>query len=149
MDENLLWGCRTLNTVFARLTWSLNLLFYDVYPSVGQFGEPLSPAEEKLQGQEIVGKKFCVTELRGDWSWVRTVWRCKSSWKGGERVPVCHLCPSYNSGPNKYYMVHENEPIWDQQFGLVDFLTQQMPSKHACRLFGDDFSGRSQAHSCC
>ena len=130
IDENLLWGCRTLNTVLSRLVWSLNLLFYDVYPCVGQFGRPLDKAAQELQGQQIVGHKFCVTELRADWLWVKAIWRCRASWTGGVKVPVCHLCPAYSSGPNTYYMVHEDAALWNLQRGLMEFLTEEMPSRH-------------------
>lgn len=149
IDENLLWGCRTLNTVLSHLTWSLNLLFHDEYPRVGQFGQPLSAEEEQLKGQRIVGKKFVVTELRGDWSWVKMLWRCRSSWKGGAKVPVCHLCSAYNTGPNKYYMVQESEAIWAEQFSLLDFLTKQMPSSHPCCLLATVWdTSRSEVHWC-
>ena len=134
IDENLLYKHHTMNTVLARITWSCNLLFEDRFPSTGCWGQPLTPKEENRKGLPITGQKFVVCELRGDWKYVKDVWRVQSSWKAGVRNPVCFLCPAFGTGHSKYYNIKENSPLWAMQYSLTEFIIHQMPERGICCL---------------
>ena len=67
IKEELLVPGKTLDAVFTRLTWSLNVLFTGLYPSCGPHGEALPASQLALAGQSICNNKmkFVCTELRG------------------------------------------------------------------------------------
>lgn len=130
IDEGLLWGHSTLNKIFARITWSLNLLHVDRFPCCGPSGEALvDPTHQKRAGQAITGKRFQVVELRGDWLWHKQVFRFSSTWTAGARKPVCFACPAFGSGARQYMNVTETSPLWSEQYGLGEFLRKEMPQE--------------------
>ena len=77
LEEAKLWGTETLNTIFKRITFSLNMLFngWDVERDV------------QLAG----GRIFTVTELRGDWLWHKQCWNFSSSLACNEK----HVLPMW------------------------------------------------------
>lgn len=132
--EEYLYKHFTLNAIYHRLVWSLNCLHSGVYPSTGPKGEPLEGKHKERAGTEICnnGMKFSVTEVRGDWSYHKQLLRFFSSWAGGANMPVCFLCPAWNSGPDRFYDVSETSPLWRKQYTLVSFLIEQMPETDPC-----------------
>ena len=104
--EDLLVKHETLNKIYHHVTWSLNCLYEDKYPSSGPNGEELVGKQKDRAGQAICGGlKFSVTEIRGDWLYHKQVFRFRSSWKGGANLPVCWQCPAMGSGVDRYYHV--------------------------------------------
>lgn len=136
--EDELYKHYTLNCIYHRLVWSLNLLHDGLYPSSGPNGEVLEGKQKERAGTEICGgMKFAVTEVRADWSYHKQLLRFFSSWAGGANMPVCFQCPAWSSGPDRFYDVSETSPLWGKQYSLVDFLLQQMPEDHPCTQDGN------------
>lgn len=105
MDEAKLFSNRTLNAVYRRLVWSFEALFHGRNPSSGPHGKPLGPKDAQRAGQPIVrsGRKFCVTEFRGDWKWHRDTFHFVASWQGNQ---ICYQCPARSvndMGPGYLY----------------------------------------------
>ena len=129
-----LWKHHTLNTVYRRLTFSFNCLFEGVHPRFDQYGHQLPPHLEKNAGKPITSDRqcFCVTEVRGDWSWHKKVWRFeKTSWTG---VRVCHWCPAKSKGawPELYWNLTEQSCWHNGNFTLGEFIEQRLPSMGIC-----------------
>ena len=122
-----------LNKIYHHVTWSLNFLYEDKYPSSGPNGEELVGKQKDRAGQSICGGlKFSLTEIRGDWLYHKQVFRFRSSWKGGTNLPVCFQCPAMASGVNRYYHVDASTPLWSKQYNLIQFLVQQLPETEVC-----------------
>ncbi|CAL1147539.1 unnamed protein product [Cladocopium goreaui] len=136
IGEHELWKHHTLNTVYRRLTFSFNCLFEGVHPRFDQYGHQLPPHLEKNAGKPITSDRqcFCVTEVRGDWSWHKKVWRFeKTSWTG---VRVCHWCPAKSKGawPELYWNLTEQSCWHNGNFTLGEFIEQRLPSMGICPL---------------
>ena len=135
IDETLLLGRKTLNRVFALITWSINSMFFGRFPRVDMFGQRL-PADSGGQPLTENGLCFALTEFRGDWSYYKLIFGLNSSWKGGANVPVCYLCQAFGKGPpaNQYYNIDENAHCWGTIYNKVEFLAQEMPNEDICSL---------------
>ena len=129
IDENLLFKHVTLNRIYARLVWSLNMLWEDRFPACGPFGEAIPERFRHRVGKPITGKRFQVVELRGDWVWHKQVLRFNSTWLAGARKPVCFLCPAYRTGAHWYTNVTESNPLWDCQYDCPEFIRCELPSR--------------------
>ena len=126
MPEQELWGHYTLNVVYRRITWSLNSLYDGHHPSKGPYDENLSSRLAALAGVEFQ-HRYVVTEIRGDWSWHKKVWRFhRCSWVA---VSMCHRCPAKSQSTNRadlYWMFDNNS--WDQNhFTLNQFMAERIP----------------------
>ena len=121
----------TLDAVLRYLVWRFNLLLEAKYPSCGINGEPLPPQYAQRAGQDVVrgGRKFAITEVRGDWHWFKEVFSFKSSWKGGNKFPICFKCEARSIEPHLYYKVQPDSPCWTTEYDLPEFLVHQMPRK--------------------
>ena len=121
----------TLDAIFRFLVWRFNLLIEAKYPSCGIDGGPLSPGQASKAGQDVVqgGRKFAITELRGDWLWFKDIFSFKSSWKGGNKYPVCFKCEARAIEPHLYYDVKPGSSCWTTEYDLAGFLINQMPRK--------------------
>ncbi|CAK9112309.1 Uncharacterized protein SCF082_LOCUS52077, partial [Durusdinium trenchii] len=128
LDENLLYKEVTLNKIFARIVWSLNLLWEDRFPACDPFGQPVPERFRARIGTPITGKRFQVVEFRGDWVWQKQVFRFNSTWLAGARKPVCFACPAYRTGQCRYTDVTESSPLWDRQYTYLEFLNREMPA---------------------
>ena len=133
IKEELLVPGKTLDAVFTRLTWSLNLLFSGLHPASGPHGEALLQSQLALAGQRIChsGMKFLCTELRGDWKHHQQVFRFLSSWQG---TLVCFKCAAKSRGPvaNLYYHVGEDAAWLQGELSLSSFLARRMPPHNPC-----------------
>ena len=131
IDEKHLYKDVTLDIVLRRITWSINLLFQGQYPSRDLSGAQFNPA---LAGKDICGgKRFAVTELRGDQLWHKQVWKFKASWKGGVNQSVCCQCDVRNRGSDAYYKIDEGNEL-GHEFSLLEFINQQLPNRRPCHL---------------
>ena len=76
-DEERLVKNRTMNAVFRRLLWSFEALYTGLNPSAPPPGACLSPADLQRAGTRITaeGRVFAVVELRGDWAWMKQIFR--------------------------------------------------------------------------
>lgn len=120
----------TLNAIYHRIVWSLNLLHTGLYPSTGPNGEQLEGKHSLRAGTPICGgMQFAITEIRADWLYHKQLLRFRSSWKGGAKVTVCFQCPAWNSGPDRFYDVSETSPLWMKQYTFVEFMAEQMPER--------------------
>ena len=74
IPEKDLYLHHTVDAVFRRIVWSLNVLHTGVFPTCGPGGETLSGKHAERAGQPISGGLcFATTELRGDWLYHRQV----------------------------------------------------------------------------
>ena len=120
----------TLPAVLRRMTWSANHAFYGYFPKEGHLGENLAGAALRKAGQPLTssGFKFQVTELRGDWSFHKKVWRFGNNthWNGEN---TCHLCNAKgisNSWAELYWNIDSNNHM---TFTLAQFLAERMPNR--------------------
>ena len=129
VQEELEYKRHTMDRVLRFVVWSLNCFRIGRYPSTGCNGEHLSGVQAERATKEIVpGRKFAVTELKGDWAWYKRLFSFRSSWKGGSRVPVCFACRAGSGDPFPvYYKVDENSACWETEYTLVDWLAEQCP----------------------
>jgi hypothetical protein len=119
----------TIPAILRRICWSANHAFYGYFPTVGHLGEPLSGAALKRAGQPLTSNllKFQVTELRGDWSFHKKIFRFyKTQWNGRE---ICHQCTAKgisNCWEEMYYNIETNNHM---DFSLAQFLARKMPAR--------------------
>ena len=132
--EEHMYRRKTLDSIFRYLVWRLNLAFQAKYPSCNIDGGPLPPGQAARAGQNVVegGRKFAITEVRGDWCWFKEIFSFKSSWKGGSRYPVCFKCEARVHEPFLYYDVKPDSPCWQSEYDLSGFLLNQMPEQPSC-----------------
>lgn len=131
IQEELMYKRKTLDAILRFVVWRMNLLIVGRWPTCDIDGNLLTRRSDlKRAGQEVVkDMTFAVTELRGDWVYMKEVLSFRSSWKGGSRFPVCFQCEARAVEPNLYYQVHEDSHVWTTIYPtLIDFLVQQMPS---------------------
>ena len=135
IDESLLFGRKTLNCVLARITWSINLLFWGLWPTHGPCNEEI---DSRRKGQQITadGRVFALTELRGDWSYFKQLFGLQSSWKAGTNASVCFKCSAWGIGPpsHQYYHIGPRAHVWTTEYSLASFLANEMPETDVCIL---------------
>ena len=124
----------TMLRIMARITWSMNLLWDGLFPSTGPFGEVLSPRLQRLANTPITWghDRFQVSEIRGDWAWLKKIFRFyHCSWNG---VMMCHFCGalSQSSDWSKLYWNFTSNTWQQSKFDLVQFLSQRMPPSGIC-----------------
>lgn len=126
--EDHLYKHETLNEVYRRVVWSLNLLHDGLYPHSGPQNEGLTEAQKARAGTPICnGMRFSVTEFRADWLYHKQSLRLVSSWKAGSRAPVCFLCPSYLRGTDRYTdLESRTSALWCKSYNLNRFLVEQL-----------------------
>ena len=88
-------------------------MFFGKWPEKGPFGENLT---DPRAGTFLTpdGKRFALTEHRGDWSFMKWILGFRSSWKAGTTAPVCYRCSAWGKGPpaTQYFHVGENATTW-------------------------------------
>ena len=134
IGEHELWHYHTLSVVLRTLTWSLNALFDGIHPTFDVHGKNLSPHLQKVAGTPITsaGLCFCVTEVRGDWSWHKKLWRFwKTSWVGKK---MCHWCRAESTGSweGLYWNLTEGSSWYDKEFTLEEFMEERLPPYGIC-----------------
>lgn len=134
INENLLYGRKTLNAIFRRIVWSLNHLFTGLWPSHGPDNEPLNSPRA---GQKFTdaGHRWALCELRGDWVYQKQVLGFNSSWTAGVNKSVCFRCKALGRGDcrTQYYHVHgDNAHSFGREYNLVSFLLNEMPANDIC-----------------
>ena len=146
IPEHQLWKHHTLNTVYRRIAWSLNCLVDGMHPRCGPYNEPLAAHLEKLAGQPL--QKCKLTEVRGDWSWHKKVFRFeKTSWNG---IQMCHHCRAVSQSTRAedlYWKLEQNS--WDgHEFTFDEWITERMPLQDMCNLHLLAFNMVRSVHSC-
>jgi hypothetical protein len=112
MEEHKLHAHYTLDYVFRRLTYSCNLLFDGLDP--------------EHPGQVLCGgRKFTVTEIKGDWQWLKFTMRFYSSWTKPDLV--CFLCNAKGRchDASQLYYCLDDHPNWTN-YNVTTFLADQM-----------------------
>lgn len=120
LEEHKQFGHHTLHSVFRRITYSCNILFHGVDPD---------DANLTLCG----GRKFTVTEIKGDWQWLKLTMRFRSSWQGVDSV--CFLCDAKgrSGDPKQLHYCLDEHPNWTA-YNLTTFLADQMTLPEPCAL---------------
>ena len=127
--EDEVWSHHTMDKVLRRITWSLNALYDGHHPCTDAYGRSLSGSLQSLAGKPICssGLRFATTELRGDWSWHKKIWRFKNtSWTGKQ---VCHWCGALAEGdwPDLYWNLSSTSSWNNQNFSLDEFMEERIP----------------------
>lgn len=132
IQEEMLHKHFTLDAIFKRVTWSINLLWDGLHPTCGPDGEPLPSFLAARAGLPITSdqRTFGLTEIRGNWGWHKKVWRFKASWTGHD---ICHVCKARAVGPwEDLYWNFESAGWMSANFTLVEFLALRMPARGLC-----------------
>ena len=132
--EDELWSHFTIDTVLRRITWSLNSLYDGVHPSLDPWGKELPERLKDLAGQSITdsGLRFCTTEVRGDWSWHKKIWRFeRTSWNA---IRVCHWCRALSDGNwnDVYWNLSDTSNWHNKLFTLDEFMEERMLRSGIC-----------------
>lgn len=138
IGEDELWSIHTLQAVYRRLTWSLNAAYMGKHPEVGPGGEVLPPKLQAKGGQQLTRDSFlfCCTEIRGDWSWHKKVWRFhRTFWTG---VQICHHCRALSAGDwgDIYWNLNDDNNWQNSEFDLDEFCQERLPPHGICPLLG-------------
>ena len=134
IEEAALWKWHTLTVILREIVWSYNLLDSGFHPSVMLNGEAVPPDMLKKAKTKICedGTVFSVTEIRGDWSWMRKIFRFRASWQGNY---TCHQCAAKSIGSYEDRYYNFESASWDVNPGgydLAEFLNTEMPSVGIC-----------------
>lgn len=133
IGEHQLWKHFTMDCVLRHVTWSLNALVAGVHPSQGPFNEPLSRGLHALANQPM-SFRCQITEVRGDWSWHKKLWRFyQTSWNG---IKVCHWCLAKSKSLDRRELYWSfDEHSWSGGcFDLEEFVAERMPPLQLCAL---------------
>lgn len=72
----------------------------------------------------ILGRRFIVTELRGDQVWIKFLFQHRSSWQG---VPVCFRCQASTRATDVNYLFYDK---WLPTLrSTMDFLVEELPDQ--------------------
>ena len=101
----------------------------------GQFGQVLVGKAAGLAGKQLTSNflKFRVSELRGDWSFHKKIWRFadRTHWNG---VHVCHLCNAKGIS-NVWEEIYFNlETNTHEDFSLPQFIARRVTPDRVCNL---------------
>ena len=117
IEEAKCWKTDTLDAIWRRVVYSLNLLFLGVHPEHG--GHLVSG-----------GLKFTLTEFRGDWLFFRQVFAWTSTWTSPTNV--CFRCSARGSfqgnGSDVFYNCWDDRPNW-QERDLLQFIVTQLAQR--------------------
>lgn len=124
LEESKLWKTDTLDAVWQRIAFSMNLLF-----------KGIDTNGKMLAG----GKQFCMTEFRGDWLFLKQIFDFASSWHT-TAGNVCFRCTARGSSRlpdhgDLFYNCWSDTPNW-QERNLVEFIVDQLGHRRRpCSLF--------------
>lgn len=109
IEENKLYKTETMDTIMARIAFSVNQLFngYDSEKGCGLCN----------------GLKFTVTEYRGDWLWHKLLWQFKSGWQVA--VNTCYRCDCRKSSQRVRDLYYNTDGNW-REHRLIDFINFQL-----------------------
>ena len=85
----------TMQTIYAVLCWSFNVLAAGVFPAMDHEGTPFSkkyePKRFRLAGKPLAGGQRGIwSEMRGDWKYLKE--SLKLMFHASTRPRICHLC---------------------------------------------------------
>ena len=121
IEEHKFYGHHTMNAVLRRLVYSCNIMFTGVDPDRPHL---------TLAG----GRKFTITELKGDWLWHKQIWRFWSSWARADNV--CFRCSAKGRSANPgelFYCMDAETRAWEE-YDVLGFLTHQIQQRDPCAL---------------
>ena len=126
LEEHKLYKNFTLDAVFRRIVWSINLLFDGVLPQVDHAGKPIPRASHGPICRD--GSVFALTELRGDQLFHKQIFRWKVSWTWTS-LKVCHKCEAQSRGTHQLYYHWDNWTSTEFQ-SFQEWLAERMPNAH-------------------
>ena len=133
IQEELLWKHYTLDTALRRVTWSLNSLVDGKHPALGPYGDPLS-RRLQLCANKAMQFRCQITEVRGDWSWHKKLFRFYlTRWTG---IKICHHCDALSkSNDNRQLYWSFDDHSWSGGcFSLEEFFEKKVPPRYICVL---------------
>lgn len=131
VQEEVMVGRQTIDCLWRQVVWACNVLFEGTWPHTDINGSRLPIQPGRVPGKYIVpNRRFCVSEIRGDWVFFKDfVLSCKSSWKGGTRLPVCFQCEARSIGDALYYDIAPESHVWTTEYpDVATFLAKQIPN---------------------
>ena len=132
IEESKLDGPHTLNCIFNRISWSVNLLFSGRRPQVDPQGRPFTDSH-LFDGWVCRNRQlFALTEIRGDQLWHKQTFRYLASWVWTS-ARVCHACDARAHGPGSADRLYFRFQDWlPTEFTRVEFLARRMPQQNIC-----------------
>lgn len=111
IEQHRIFKTETMHKILKRVVFSLNLLFSGHDPNTGA----------ELCG----GRRFIVTELKGDWEYFKFIFRYSSSWKGLK--DICYRCNANGRATNhsQLYYCTQDEPQW-HEYNVIEFISKQL-----------------------
>ena len=118
LEEHKLYRHVTLNKVYRRIAYSLNIAF-----------KGLDPDGSLLAN----GRVFCLTELKGDWLWHRQIFRFFGNWQ--QTKNVCYRCSAAGKGHEAglFFNFWDDQPAWEE-FDTGAFFARQLTKPDPCAL---------------
>ncbi|CAK9060915.1 Uncharacterized protein SCF082_LOCUS32000 [Durusdinium trenchii] len=106
LRHELSLGVGTLDPLYRAIIWSLNVAYSGRFPSKDWEGNALSGARALRAGSPIAGGPYCLTEVRGDWKWLKEIFDMKNFWR--RKQGVCFKCKANAVyGPYSYVNVED------------------------------------------
>ena len=116
IEESKLWKTDTLDAVLRRVTYSMNLCF-----------DGLDPTDNF-----VFPYKFAMTELRGDWLFMRQVFAWASSWTSP--TTTCFRCTARGGwrgdGSEVFYNHWDDTPNW-HHYNTAEFINDQLGGRRS------------------
>ena len=107
VDHETSFGVRTIYPLLAECVRSLNSVY-----------------------DGVLGRKFCVTEIRGDWEFQYMIFRMKRFWNSSSLCWRCNATKSVHAGPDPSFLDFSERPSWKQTEHRThsDFLATVIPN---------------------
>ena len=97
-----------------------------LYPVLEVIADSLNPAIQNGVG----GRRFLVTELRGDQSWIRFIFKYKAFWIGNN---ICYRCKACTKPTNLNYALNDMPGGWESTVrSTADFINEELEEPYCC-----------------
>ena len=150
-------GPRTLFPILRYIAWAFNILWDGYLPSTGHgFGGGKLPpnlcvSEPGAREFLTTGQhRFCLTEVRGDWSWLVYFFNFRNRWTSTE---ICWKCRAQGRRANNIlqdsYLDFSDTATWRQtEVTHVEWLNTMLKRGPACGLLASSSLANLKVSTC-
>ena len=97
-----------------------------IYPVLEVIADSLNHAIQN----GVCGRRFLVTELRGDQSWIRFIFKHKAYWIGNN---ICYRCKACTKATNLNYALNDMPGGWESTMrSTADFINEELEEPYCC-----------------
>ena len=97
-----------------------------LYPVLEVISDSLNDAIQNGVG----GRRFLVTELRGDQAWIRYIFRHKAYWIGNN---ICYRCKACSKPTDLNYALNDMPGGWESTMrSTADFINEELEEPYCC-----------------